>query len=92
MIKRDAEESLKRFAEGFPAVSVIGPRQSGKTTLVRSVFPGSVPEDVIAFFQARVRNNTLLAYGGTGPAHYVRKWKILDNVGEENILSWWSHG
>lgn len=39
MIKRDAAEKLKRLAEGFPAVSVIGPRQSGKTTLVRSVFP-----------------------------------------------------
>ncbi|MCX6692595.1 MAG: AAA family ATPase, partial [Methanoregula sp.] len=39
MIKRDAEEKLKKLAEGFPAVSVIGPRQSGKTTLVRSVFP-----------------------------------------------------
>ena len=39
MIKREAEEKFRRFAEGFPAVSVIGPRQSGKTTLVRSVFP-----------------------------------------------------
>jgi predicted AAA+ superfamily ATPase len=39
MIKRDAEEKLKKLAAGFPAVSVIGPRQSGKTTLVRSVFP-----------------------------------------------------
>lgn len=39
MIKRDAEKKLKRLAEEFPAVSVIGPRQSGKTTLVRSVFP-----------------------------------------------------
>jgi ABC-type polar amino acid transport system ATPase subunit len=39
MIKRDAAEKLKKLAEGFPAVSVIGPRQSGKTTLVRSVFP-----------------------------------------------------
>jgi predicted AAA+ superfamily ATPase len=39
MIRRDCEGSLKRLAEGFPAVSVIGPRQSGKTTLVRSVFP-----------------------------------------------------
>ena len=39
MIKRDVEETLRRLAEGFPAVSVIGPRQSGKTTLVRSVFP-----------------------------------------------------
>lgn len=39
MIRRDAEEKLKRLAAGFPAVSVIGPRQSGKTTLVKSVFP-----------------------------------------------------
>lgn len=39
MIKRDAEEKLRSLALGFPAVSVIGPRQSGKTTLVRSVFP-----------------------------------------------------
>jgi len=39
MIKREAEVKLRELAEGFPAVSVIGPRQSGKTTLVRSVFP-----------------------------------------------------
>jgi predicted AAA+ superfamily ATPase len=39
MIKRDAEQKLIELAEGFPAVSVVGPRQSGKTTLVRSVFP-----------------------------------------------------
>lgn len=39
MVKRDAEQKLRELAEGFPAVSVVGPRQSGKTTLVRSVFP-----------------------------------------------------
>ncbi|WP_220681512.1 ATP-binding protein [Methanofollis formosanus] len=39
IIRRDAEEKLRALACGFPAVSVIGPRQSGKTTLVRSVFP-----------------------------------------------------
>lgn len=39
MIKREAEEKLRELARGFPAVSVIGPRQSGKTTLVRAVFP-----------------------------------------------------
>ncbi|MDO9325288.1 MAG: ATP-binding protein [Methanoregula sp.] len=39
MIKRDAEVKLRELARGFPAVSVVGPRQSGKTTLVRSVFP-----------------------------------------------------
>ncbi|MDV2482733.1 ATP-binding protein [Methanoculleus sp. Wushi-C6] len=38
-IGRDAGEKIRSLALGFPAVSVIGPRQSGKTTLVRSVFP-----------------------------------------------------
>ncbi|MDD3407293.1 MAG: hypothetical protein PHP13_04345 [Methanomicrobium sp.] len=38
MIKREAEEKLKQLADGFPAVSVTGPRQSGKTTLVKAVF------------------------------------------------------
>ena len=39
MIKREAEEKLRQLAGGFPAVSVTGPRQSGKTTLVKAVFP-----------------------------------------------------
>jgi predicted AAA+ superfamily ATPase len=38
MIKREAEAELKRLAKQFKAVAVIGPRQSGKTTLVRHVF------------------------------------------------------
>jgi len=38
MIKRDAEKTLLRFAEEYPVVTVTGPRQSGKTTLVKSLF------------------------------------------------------
>ncbi len=39
MIARQAEATLKRLARGFPVLCVTGPRQSGKTTLVRMVFP-----------------------------------------------------
>jgi predicted AAA+ superfamily ATPase len=39
MIKRTAETKLKSLANFFPAVGVIGPRQSGKTTLVKKLFP-----------------------------------------------------
>ena len=39
MIKRDAEISLLHLAKQFKSVAVIGPRQSGKTTLVKAVFP-----------------------------------------------------
>ena len=38
MIIRKAEEEIKVLAAQFKAVAVVGPRQSGKTTLVRSVF------------------------------------------------------
>jgi hypothetical protein len=35
MIPREAERRLKKLASQFPAVIVLGPRQCGKTTLVR---------------------------------------------------------
>lgn len=38
MIQRQAAAVLRRFANSFPAVVVTGPRQSGKTTLVRETF------------------------------------------------------
>lgn len=38
MIPRDAESTLRELAAGFPVVGLTGPRQSGKTTLVRAVF------------------------------------------------------
>lgn len=39
MIKRLLERSLLRLAKSYPVVTITGPRQSGKTTLVRNVFP-----------------------------------------------------
>ncbi|NQV18112.1 MAG: ATP-binding protein [Armatimonadetes bacterium] len=38
MIKRECAAVLKKFSTFFPVVSVTGPRQSGKTTLVKDVF------------------------------------------------------
>jgi predicted AAA+ superfamily ATPase len=39
MIPRQGAAALKRLARGFPIVALTGPRQSGKTTLARAVFP-----------------------------------------------------
>jgi len=39
-IPRLAAERLRRLVAGFPAVLVYGPRQCGKSTLVRSLLPG----------------------------------------------------
>src|SRR5579872_6058073 len=37
--KRAMEPELKAAAKEYPIVTVTGPRQAGKTTLVKSVFP-----------------------------------------------------
>ena len=39
MIERDLTDKLKAAAKSFPAVTLTGPRQSGKSTLCRAVFP-----------------------------------------------------
>ena len=39
MFPRQAHAVALRLAEGFPIVAITGPRQSGKTTLARSLFP-----------------------------------------------------
>lgn len=39
MVAREAQKELKLLYGQFKAVAVVGPRQSGKTTLTRSVFP-----------------------------------------------------
>lgn len=39
MFWREIEEELKALSKDYPVVTVMGPRQSGKTTLVRHLFP-----------------------------------------------------
>ena len=39
MIPRTLAETLHRLAQSFPVIAITGPRQSGKTTLARAVFP-----------------------------------------------------
>lgn len=38
-ISRAISDSIRKAASGYPVVTVVGPRQVGKTTLVRALFP-----------------------------------------------------
>jgi len=39
MFERLITQELKMLSKGYPVITVVGPRQSGKTTLVRYTFP-----------------------------------------------------
>ncbi|MFM7857795.1 MAG: AAA family ATPase, partial [Flammeovirgaceae bacterium] len=39
MVIRAASQKLKQLATKFPVVGLLGPRQSGKTTLAKELFP-----------------------------------------------------
>jgi uncharacterized protein len=39
VFRREIEAELKALAKGYPVVTVLGPRQSGKTTVVQHAFP-----------------------------------------------------
>jgi uncharacterized protein len=40
MITRNIEATMRRLASQYPVVTLTGPRQSGKTTLAKTLFPG----------------------------------------------------
>jgi predicted AAA+ superfamily ATPase len=40
VITRIAAKQVKELSESFKAIAIVGPRQSGKTTLARDVFKG----------------------------------------------------
>ena len=39
MYKRILEKQIRELASKYPVVTILGPRQSGKTTVVRAAFP-----------------------------------------------------
>lgn len=52
MIDRIAADTLKRLSKQFPVVCITGPRQSGKTTLAKMVFPD---KKIVSFDEKSLR-------------------------------------
>ena len=64
MINREIGEKIRQFAAQYPVVTITGPRQSGKTTLRRMVFPDRqyVSLEVEGWAKCNVPSNSLMQF------------------------------
>lgn len=75
MIQREAEAEIRTLAKQFKAVAIVGPRQSGKTTLVRHIF-GDKP-------YVNLENPDLRRYATDDPRGFLSDYPrgaVLDEV------------
>lgn len=75
MIERDLTKSLQKAAAAYPVVTLTGPRQSGKTTLVRHVFRD--------YQYASLEDPELRTFAQDDPRGFLRQFNrrvILDEV------------
>ena len=84
MIPRTAATTLERLAKGFPVLALTGPRQSGKTTLAKHVFPHKA--------YVSLENPDELAFASTDPRRFLARFTqgaVLDEVQRcPALLSW----
>jgi len=75
MIQRNSDSVLKKLAQQFKALAVIGPRQSGKTTLVKYTFPDKV--------YVSLENPDIRSFALSDPKGFLHQYPqgaILDEV------------
>ena len=84
MIPRDAANTLRRLAKGFPLVAITGPRQAGKTTLAKAVF-GDKP-------YITLENPDEREFAQNDPKRFLARFSqgaILDDIQRcPDLLSW----
>jgi predicted AAA+ superfamily ATPase len=84
MIPRLAAKTVHRLAKGFPIVALTGPRQSGKTTLARSLFAHKP--------YVSLENPDELAFATSDPKRFLAQFAqgaVLDEVQRcPSLLSW----
>ena len=98
MIQREAQYKLVQLGDTFKAIAVIGPRQSGKTTLVKETFPEKpylslenpdtrnfALEDPRGFLQ-NLPNGAILDEVQRTPLLFSYLQEILDNSNQKGLF------
>ncbi len=76
MIKRQISDRIAKLARTYPVVTVTGPRQSGKTTLVKALFPKSAYVNLESLSARAFASDDPIAFLG----QFEGKSVILDEI------------
>ena len=95
MIPRTVEKKIAALSGAFPVVSLMGPRQSGKTTLVREMFPEyayrnlenldermAAEEDPLRFLRHHATRGLIIDEAQKVPALFSYLQGIVDDSGQ----------
>lgn len=80
-VKRTIESSIKYYAKKYPVLAVTGPRQSGKTTMLKTMFP--------KYTYISLENPDLREFATTDPNGFFKYYSgnlILDEVQQTPAL------
>lgn len=75
MIRREVQDLLEEMVQSFPVVTVTGPRQSGKTTMVKCAFPD---RDYVSLEELDIRE-----YASRDPRGFLAEYSnnlIIDEI------------
>lgn len=77
MYQRRAKNKILHLASKFPIVGILGPRQSGKTTLVREAFPG--------YYYTNLENLNQRELAKSDPPYFLQSYQkngglIIDEI------------
>lgn len=99
MIYRNASERLLTLAKTFKSVAVVGPRQSGKTSLLKSLFPNKkyvnlenpdtrryALEDPRGFLSLYETNGAILDEVQRTPELFSYLQEVIDNSNEKGLF------
>lgn len=98
MINRSAEKLVRSYSKQFRSLAIVGPRQSGKTTLARSLFPRKeyvslenpdewqMAESDPRGFLSRFPKGAILDEAQRVPQLFSYLQQVLDESGKEGLF------
>ena len=98
MVNREAEKKIRLYAKQFRAIAIVGPRQSGKTTIAKKVFPRKpyvsledpderemAMEDP-RYFLSRFKNGAVIDEAQRVPHLFSYLQSIIDKAGTDGMF------